>query len=472
MVFCSIRKTLFLILCLLLLLSFGSAYATNIYVNSKDEILGTDITKAYAVGAGAAVGTVGDTYVITGDGVQRLGQTKDPVVVVPSGEYDGTTISTKYNTVRVGLKYASSALESASLQNEVGWGYDFGYYDENRVFNKLSSTGENKITMTSSGSGRGVVVTITGTNTVLYSHTNAYYNLAVHPVSTGGAAETWFKGATYYGDFEYFRYDDKGLTVINVLSIDDYVKCVVPYEMSYTWPIEALKVQAVCARSYFAANVNSTYAKYGFDVTSGTSSQAYGGTANAKASSNAAVDATKGEYLTYQGKICNALYSSSSGGGTEDSENVFMASLGYCRGIIDPFSNEIPGTMNNYKEWTREWSGAELAAKTGGSIGTVVSVTPTYSDTNNAIALKLTDASGKSYTFTKDACRTGMGLPSIHYTIEPSVNPGYFTIKGGGWGHNVGMSQYGAYAMAQYHGYNYRQILRFYYQGANISMSV
>lgn len=55
MVFCSIRKTLFLILCLLLLLSFGSAYATNIYVNSKDEILGTDITKAYAVGAGAAV---------------------------------------------------------------------------------------------------------------------------------------------------------------------------------------------------------------------------------------------------------------------------------------------------------------------------------------------------------------------------------------------------------------------------------
>lgn len=470
-----LRKNAAYILCLALILGLGgfASASGNIYVNSANELLGVDIGSAYVVGSGGNVDIAADTYVITGSGTVKLGSSSGGSVTVPGGEPDGTTVSTKYTTVRVGLQYASSALTSANLQNEVGWGYDFGYYDENRIFYKTGHTDENKITMTPSGTGRGVTVTVTGTSTVLYTHTNAYYNLAVHPVSEGAEAETWFKGYTYYGDFEYFRYDDKGLTVINVVSIDDYVKCVVPVEMSPSWPIEALKAQAVCARSYFAANINSSYAKYGFDVTATTSSQAYGGSGRASANSNAAVEATAGEYLTYNGEICNAVYSSSSGGGTENSENVFVAALGYLRGIIDPFSDEVPSSMNSYKEWTREWSGAELAAKTGGRIGAVVSVEPTYSATNNVVALRLTDANGRSHTFTKDQCRTSMGLPSIHYTIEPSAsNPGYFTIKGGGWGHNVGMSQFGAYAMAKNHGYNYRQILRFYYTGVNISKGV
>ena len=66
-----------------------------------------------------------------------------------------------------------------------------------------------------------------------------------------------------------------------------------------------------------------------------------------------------------------------------------------------------------------------------------------------------------------------MGVESIHYTIEPSATTaGSFTVKGGGWGHNVGLSQYGAYAMAKTHGYNYRQILRFYFTGVSISKGV
>ena len=66
-----------------------------------------------------------------------------------------------------------------------------------------------------------------------------------------------------------------------------------------------------------------------------------------------------------------------------------------------------------------------------------------------------------------------MGMPSIHYTIEPSTSSyGTFVIDGGGWGHNVGMSQFGAYAMAKNHGYNYRQILRYYYTGVSISKAV
>lgn len=472
-----LRKTALYILSTALLLNLGgfACAAGDIYVNSSSEVLGVDIGSAYAVGSGG-VSITSDTYVLTGNGVEKLGQASTPggEVTVPSGEDDGTTVSTKYNTVRVGLKYASSALESANLQNEVGRGYEFGYYDESRVFHSSgTTTNENKITMTPTGSGREVTVTVTGTSTVLYTHTNGSYNLAVHPLSNEGNAETWFKGYTYYGDFEYYRYDNTGLTVINVVSIDDYVKCVVPYEMSSSWPIEALKAQAVCARSYFAANVNSTYSKYGFDVTATTSSQAYNGTSAATANSNAAVDATRGEYITYNGKICDAVYSSSSGGGTEDCENVFTSALPYLRGVVDPFSLEVPKASNGKRDWTFEFSGSDLAVKTGNRIGTVTSVSPTYSDTGNVIALKLTDAYGNSHTFTKDQCRTSMGVWSIHYTIEPSATtPGSFTVTGGGWGHNVGMSQFGAYAMAQYHGYNYRQILRYYYTGVSISKGV
>ncbi len=473
-----LQKTAVYILCVTLLCGAGGfASAANIYVNDSQSVLGTDIGTAYVIGGDGSVVVAADTYVITGSGVQKLGTTSTTpggAPEIPSGESDGTTVSTKYKTVRVGLKYASSALSSANLQNEVGWGYQFGYYDSDRVFHSTGSTNENKITMTPTGSGREVTVTVTGTDTVLYVHDgSSAYNLAVHPLSDGASAETWFKGYTYFGDFEYFRYDSKGLTVINVVSIDDYVKCVVPYEMSPSWPIEALKAQAVCARSYFAANVNSSYAKYGFDVTATTSSQAYSGTGGTSANSNAAVEATAGEYLTYDGKICNAVYSSSSGGGTENSENVFYSALGYLRGVPDPFHDEVPSSMNSYKEWHRELTGEQLAAKTGNAIGAVTSVEPTYSATGNVIALKLSDANGRSYTFTKDECRTKMGMPSIHYTIEPSTSSyGTFVIDGGGWGHNVGMSQFGAYAMAKNHGYNYRQILRYYYTGVSISKAV
>lgn len=524
--------------------------AGQIYINNGQNVFSGDISSAYAVGGTGSVSTVGGAYAITGSGVQQIGQSTS--INIPDGGDDGTTVAIKASTVRVGLYYyysasRNTALSSASLENKVGSGYQFGYYDSARVFHSLGNTAETRITMVPNtntavtggtvgayhikllaayndfntalsvasqyadgfpayingayyamignyqsqsaansarvtlgvngdiftGSSRCVAVTRTGTTKILFEFdygTNA--NLAVHPVSNTEAI-TWFKSNTYYGDFEYYRYVGDKLTVINVLDIEDYVKGVVPYEMTASWPIEALKAQAICARSYFATNYGN-YSKYGFDVTSDTYSQVYRGTSGASSNSDAAVDQTAGEYVTYNGSVCTTFYFSSDGGGTESSENVFTAALPYCRGVIDPFEADVPDTMNAKKSWHYEFTGVQLSSKlssAGYSIGNVVSAQPTYSGTNNVIKIMFSDSNGNSVTLTKTACYSVLGLPSFHYTIQQPSN-GLFVIDGGGWGHNLGMSQFGAYSMAKFHDLNYRQILRYYFTNVNISKGV
>ena len=89
---------------------------------------------------------------------------------------------------------------------------------------------------------------------------------------------TWFKGYRYYGGFRYERIGGGDLTVVNILDLETYIKGVVPYEMSSSWPLEALKVQAVCARSYAYINIHSgKHTSYHFDVCNTTDCQAYYG---------------------------------------------------------------------------------------------------------------------------------------------------------------------------------------------------
>lgn len=469
-----IKKTLVLItvfgLALALVGAAGIAMATgSIYVNDGTGTISGSLGSAYAVGGDGSISMVGDIYAITGSGTVKVGgggATGD----VPSGDPDGSTVSAKQNTVRVGLYFAADALAQANLENKVGKGYKFGYYDSNRQFHELGSTNETKISMKPTGTGTEVSVYITNTDTVIYTHTDRNYNLAVRPVSTSGKSVTWFKNNTYYGDFEYYRYHTDRLTVIGVLNLEDYIKGVIPYEMSASWPLEALKAQAVCARTYFASNVNR-YPQYKFDVTNTVASQVYFGTKSSNATTDAAVDQTAGQYVTYNGKMCSTMYASSFGGASEDNENVNGNNYHpYLKGVIDPYE-AAANNINSNGIWSPApvFTPKELGAKVG--LGAIASLAPTYSDTNNCIKIVFTDVDGKTATVQRDACRTKLGLKSIHYTISRNAE-GNFVFSGGGWGHNLGMSQFGAYAMAKHYGFNYRQILRFYYTGIKISTGV
>jgi stage II sporulation protein D len=138
----------------------------------------------------------------------------------------------------------------------------------------------------------------------------------------------------YRGRLEVFANTKGALTVVNVLTLEDYVRGVVPNELSPGgWPeLEALKAQAVAARTYAVSNLGR-FAAEGFDLTPDTRSQVYGGRSTEHPLSDRAVLETRGRIATYKGAPINALYTSTCGGRTEDGENIFGgASVAYLRG--------------------------------------------------------------------------------------------------------------------------------------------
>ena len=184
------------------------------------------------------------------------------------------------------------------------------------------------------GSETCYTVTVTGESTILFELDMGGTPLGIQPQGTD--AQTWFKGNTYYGGFQYDRVNGNDLTVVNMVKLDDYVKGVVPYEMSPSWPVEALKAQALCARNY-AVNSQGKHASQGFDLCNTTDCQVYQGTASANANSDRAVEDTSGQYILYNGEIAEVFYHASSGGSTEDSENIWSAAVPYLRGVEDTY---------------------------------------------------------------------------------------------------------------------------------------
>ena len=370
--------------------------------------------------------------------------------------------------------------EAKSVASRYTGGFPAYYNGEFRVlYGDWQSAGEAQLALDASGvagvvhtaSDRCVVVTSTDDGSILFEFDcGESRSLAVQP----NGQLTWFKGYKYNGGFEYVRRTGGQLTVINVVDIEDYVKGVLPYEMSSSWPIEALKAQALCARTYVASHFNSL-STYNVDVTNDTYSQVYRGSAGS-ATTDAAVEATAGQYITYNGKLIDAMYCSSTGGATEDSENVFYSAVAYLRGRVDPYE-AAADDINTNASWTETLTGSEIANIVNGyghSLGTVQSIETEPSDSGNVIGITFKDANGGSVTFEKSSCYalvTGrLGLNSIHFEVAKSGNS--FVFTGGGWGHSVGMSQYGAYAMAKSYGFTYDQIINFYYTGVELSRGV
>jgi len=149
--------------------------------------------------------------------------------------------------------------------------------------------------------------------------------------------------APYRGDLTV-AHQSSGLCVINTLPVESYLRGVVPLEMSSSWPLEALKAQAVAARTYAVRSISSSGL---FDLYSDTRSQAYGGAGREAATTNAAVTGTAGVIATYGGQPIAAFYFSTSGGHTENIENVWnTAPLPYLKGVDDPYD-----TLSPYHVW-------------------------------------------------------------------------------------------------------------------------
>ncbi|MFP4474139.1 MAG: SpoIID/LytB domain-containing protein [Desulfatibacillaceae bacterium] len=259
--------------------------------------------------------------------------------------------------------------------------------------------------------------------------------------------------------------EDAGVRAVNRVPLEQYLYGVVPGEMPASWPREALKAQAVSARSYVAYLWHRRQDRP-WDVCATTSSQVYGGHGVEHPASNAAVDATRGQVLSHGDELVLAYFHSNSGGHTESAEKVWVTQMPYLKGVPDPYSATAPGNHWSYVLTNAELS--RLLTDTGlcpSELSDLKPVSPT--DSGRMEAVNLT-CGGRSLTLRSNNFRLKVGprkVRSTRFTVT-RMDRGYL-LEGTGFGHGVGMSQWGAREMAV-EGHEYRDILRFYYRGSRV----
>jgi len=329
----------------------------------------------------------------------------------------------------------------------------------------------------------------------------------------------------YRGRMEIGRYNSSGLTAVNIVLLEEYLYGVVPAEMPAEWHEEALKAQAVCARSYAlikAGYKSSSDAKKGYKIVDTVSSQVYKGYLVESAACNRAVDVTRGEMVCYNNKVVPTYYFSTSGGRTESSKDVWAVDLPYLQSVPDPYEHDASRAV-----WQKLLTLTEIknCLVQRGIIpdGIDALSVSKYSDTNRAYALRL--RSGKqSITLQGTTIRTVLNLYSTKFKIvrqgdtpdkvavlsadgvttgrisgmyiasaegvdKASSKMEQYIVKsadnvsnyprtapekedellfaGMGYGHGVGMSQYGAKGMAEA-GFTYKEIIEYYFTGASV----
>lgn len=247
------------------------------------------------------------------------------------------------------------------------------------------------------------------------------------------------------------------------LTLEDYVTGVVASEMPASFNTEALKAQAVAARTYAlkrtanGATLSATTADQIYKTTSELQAMWGASYSTYYSKVKSAVEATKGQYMTYGGNYIEALYFSTSNGRTENAENVWKDAYPYLVSVESPWDVGIPS-----------YSGSKTVAMS--TISEKLGVTLTSSsqiqilERTQGNRVKKVSICGKEYTGVQ--IRTIFGLRSADFDVSASGDNIVFTTRG--YGHGVGMSQYGAHLMAKA-GYSYRQILTHYYTGVQIN---
>ena len=291
-----------------------------------------------------------------------------------------------------------------------------------------------------------------------------------------------------------------GLVLVNVVGMEDYLKGVVPSEMSASYPAEALKAQAVASRSA-AISMMGRHGASGFDVCDGQHCQVYGGATSEHPATDEAVKATEGEVLTYDGQTAKAVYSAVCGGRTEDSASVWRRSEPYLRGRPDFEGSAVnsprPGDEDSWREYFRKaplvncyqpkysplscfrWVQVRTRQELEKSLSDVVSVgrlkslRPLERGASGRISrLEVSGSEGRSVLGPEQVIRNALGgLRSSAFVVDsyagPDGVPVVFIFWGAGWGHGVGMCQVGAVGLAE-KGRTYKDILAWYYPGCEL----
>ncbi len=367
------------------------------------------------------------------------------------------------------------------------------------------SEGSNKVAVSSgklkltSGSKTytGSTVTLVNKN---FSGTSSTINLYNSNYSTN---------CSYLGDM-HFSINNSKVRAINYIDLEQYLYGVVPYEMSNSFPVEALKSQAICARGYAIINRNSYANSRTYDILDTPQAQAYKGYVSSYTRAITAVDNTKGQVLTYKDKVIQTYYSASNGGQTEKTSNVWVADLPYYINQDDPYDirntssleelSFIPKTFDSSTISLMDdlvydmliagaKSSTEAKDVTLVSTSSVTPHTPKYPSPSRCFTMAdvtmsiLADNKKKPVEVTvtislNDLCYSSSNTSGIwnkKYALkmmgaeEGTKSSGSKSYEGyyltnRRWGHGIGMSQRGAQQRAS-EGQKYTEILSFYFPG-------
>lgn len=297
---------------------------------------------------------------------------------------------------------------------------------------------------------------------------------------------------SYRGTMELFA-TAEGIVLINELSVEEYLCAVVPSEMPANYELEALKAQAVCARSYAYAQMKKYgYPEYQAHVDDSTSYQVYGNSKEQE-KANQAVKETCGQCIWYQDQIVKAYYYSTSCGKTtsvqawgtkESDQNSYLKSVSVCNEKKQDYEASLP-----WYRWEITIGKEELKnlleLNLGVTLGMLKSISVSkYGPGSVALEVKIQGSEGSALVKTEHKIRAAFGggtyqiqrqdgksvaaqklLPSAFITIQQQGER--YLISGGGYGHGIGMSQNGANKMAL-EGKNHVEILTFFYSGVII----
>lgn len=274
------------------------------------------------------------------------------------------------------------------------------------------------------------------------------------------------KGYVYIGD-RWFRGrilvvpTDKGLTAVNWVDLEEYLYSVIGGEMDSRWPDEALKAQAIAARTYALYERQKQRKNPVYDLGDSPDRwQIYKGVSSESSRTYNAVDSTAGQVLTYQNQIILSVFHACSGGHTENVEDVWGNTLPYLRAV--------PDFDQNIKEcnWIKTFTPQEISSRIPG-VGNVKSINiESLSPFKSVKSLRIIGHKGTKI-LEGEQVRTALKLRSTRFTVTKGAN-GNFILQGLGFGHGLGMSQWGAYNLAQ-RGANHLQILGYYYRGVALT---
>lgn len=345
--------------------------------------------------------------------------------------YDSNTIIGPYHLKLTDYEYPDYSTAKSSADNlTANYGINFYPFYNGKTFNIYGGnfineavTSDKKNVMLNyginsevvNGLNKNISVYDTNNNVVLMYSSN--YNIYFTSYNNDLMCNSIVIDKNTYRGMMAFSTEVNKLISINKVSLDYYLYGVIANEISAVWPIEAIKAQVLAARTYAVANLNPN-SSVGYDLQDNQNSQVYGGYGSEKSITNKCVDDTNGQMIYYDNKLITAFFHSTSGGRTENSENIWMTPLPYLKAVDDPYSNISP-----YTEWQKSLTKEDILSivkETNANITDVYNVVITKISENERVLECIISTNVGDITLKKENVRATLGynvLLSSWFTI-------------------------------------------------------